>query len=187
MLLAVLDLSTRQLTVASAGNPYPFLLRNGRAEEIAVSGIPQGVVKDTRYDAESLDLELGDVVVLISDGILECQNKEQQAFGGKRLRDVLTCLPQDASAQDISSAILDATDEFSRHTSAPEDDRSLLVLKVTDDAWPDYSGFRSFTEHLSIRGLEQRHFGIVFLQHCRKSRPLVWLAHSICKIMQNMV
>lgn len=99
-----------------------------------MSGIPQGVVKDTRYDAESLDLELGDVVVLISDGILECQNKEQEAFGGKRLRDVLTSLPQDASAQDISSAILDATDEFSRHTSAPEDDRSLLALKVTDDA-----------------------------------------------------
>lgn len=130
MLFAVLDSGTRQLTLANAGNPYPFLLRNGRIEEIAVLGTPLGLLKGTRYEAVSLNLQLSDIVVFVSDGILEYQNREQEASGARRLVAVLTSLPQDASAEDISSTILGATDEFSCHTSAPHDDRSLIVLRL---------------------------------------------------------
>jgi len=139
MLFAVLDPDTRQLTLANAGNPYPFLLRSGRVEEIAVAGIPLGLLKGTRYDAVSLDLRLGDAVVFASDGILECQNREQEAFGAGRLAAVLTSLPQDATAKDISSAILAATDEFSHDTPLQNDDRSLIVVRMTEDLRSDFS------------------------------------------------
>src|SRR5262250_1946683 len=140
MLFGVLDTRTHQLTLANAGNPYPFLLRDGGIEQIAISGIPLGLMRGTRYDAVSLDLQLGDILVFASDGILECQNTEQEAFGATRLGAVLSSLSQDTPAEDISSAILGATDEFIRHTSSPDDDRSLLVLKVTDESWEDFSG-----------------------------------------------
>ena len=133
MIFAVLDPFTRQLTLANAGNPYPFLMRKGRIEEITVSGIPLGRNESTRYEAASLDLEPADIVVFASDGILECQNREQEAFGASRLGTVLISLPQGASANDISSAILSATDEFSGDPSFPDDDRSLIVLRVTDE------------------------------------------------------
>jgi sigma-B regulation protein RsbU (phosphoserine phosphatase) len=139
MLFAVLDPCTRQLTLANAGNPYPFLIRNGRIEEIPVSGIPLGLMEGTRYEAVSLDLQLGDIVVFVSDGILECQNGQQEAFGAGRLAAVLTSLPQDDSAEDISSAILDATGVFSCNASALRDDRSLIVLRVTDELRADFS------------------------------------------------
>jgi len=139
MLFAVLDPNTRQLTLANAGNPYPFLLRSGRVEEIAVAGIPLGLLEGTRYDAVSLDLRLGDVVVFVSDGILECQNREQEAFGAGRLAAVLTSLPQDAPAKDFSSAMLDATDEFGHETPVQNDDRSLIVLRVTGELRADFS------------------------------------------------
>lgn len=137
MLFAVLDSGTRQLTLANAGNPYPFLIRKGRIEEIAVAGIPLGLMEGTRYEAVSLDLHLDDIVVFVSDGILECQNTEQEAFGASRLFTVLASLPQNASAEDISSAILGATDEFGRSASAPHDDRSLIVFRMTDKFSPD--------------------------------------------------
>ena len=140
MLFAVLDPGTRQLTLANAGNPYPLLLRGGRVDEIPVAGIPLGLMEGTRYDAVSVDLRLGDVVVFASDGILECQNREQESFGAGRLADVLTSLPQDAPAKHISSAILCATDEFSRDTPVQCDDRSLIVLRVTDELRADFSG-----------------------------------------------
>jgi sigma-B regulation protein RsbU (phosphoserine phosphatase) len=138
MLFAVLDSNTRQLTLANSGNPYPFLLRNGKIEEVEVSGIPLGLLEDTRYEAVSLDLQLGDIVVFVSDGILECQNKEQEAFGARRLAAVLSSLPRNASAEDISSAILDATGVFSYDASALRDDRSLIALRLTDKSSPDY-------------------------------------------------
>jgi len=132
MLFAVLDRGAQQLALANAGNPYPLLLRGGGVEEIPVSGIPLGLMEGTRYDAVSLDLRLGDVVVFASDGILECQNREQEAFGTGRLVELLTSIPKDAPAKDVSSAILEATDEFSHDAPVQNDDRSLIVLRVTD-------------------------------------------------------
>lgn len=140
MLFAVLDSGTRQLRLANAGSPYPFLVRKGRIEEIAVSGVPVGLIEGTRYDAVSLDLQLGDIVVFASDGILECQNAEQEAFDASRLGALLGTLPQDASAEDICTAILSARDELNRDPSSPDDDRSLIVLRVTDEPSADFPG-----------------------------------------------
>ena len=86
----------------------------------------------------SLDLQLGDIVVFASDGILECQNREQEVFGASRLGAVLASLPPEASAKDISTAILSATDEFSHDPSSPDDDRSLIVLRLTDEPSADF-------------------------------------------------
>ena len=132
MLFAVFDSNTRQLTIANAGSPYPFLMRKGRIDEIPLSGIPLGLLEGTRYEPVSLEVQSGDTVVFVSDGILECQCSRNEAFGAKRLAAVVTSLREDASAQEISSAILSATDVFSGQTSALHDDRSLIILRVTE-------------------------------------------------------
>ena len=139
MHFGVLDQRTRRLTLANAGNPYPLMLRKARVDEITVSGIPLGLIEGTQYDSVSLDLQRGDVIVLASDGILECRNEEEEAFGRRRLAKVLTSLPQETLAENICSAILGATNEFSGHASAPDDDRALLVLRVSDDPRADFS------------------------------------------------
>lgn len=139
MLFAVFDSSARQLTIANAGNPYPLLVHKGRIEEIPLTGIPLGLMAGTKYEPVSLDLQSGDTFVFVSDGILECQNSKHEAFGTERLAAVLTSLPSDASADEISSAILSATDVFSGQASAQHDDRSLVVLRVTEDSSSDPS------------------------------------------------
>lgn len=140
MLFAVFDLSAQQLTIANAGNPYPFLVRKGRIEEIPLSGIPLGLMAGTRYEPVSLDLLPGDTVVFVSDGIVECQGSKHEAFGTERLTAVLTSLPSGASAKEISSAILSATDVFGGESSAMHDDRSLIVLTATEESSPGVTG-----------------------------------------------
>ena len=139
MLFAVFDSDAWQLTIANAGSPYPLLVRKGRIEEIPLSGIPLGLMAATRYEPASLEVQRGDTVVLVSDGILECQNSKNEAFGTERLAGVLASLPPEASAEEISSAILSATDVFSGQASAQHDDRSLIVLRVTEDSPADPS------------------------------------------------
>ena len=139
MLFAVLESNVRQLTIANAGNPYPLLVHKGRIEEIPLTGIPLGLMAGTKYEPVSLDLQSGDTIVFVSDGILECQNSKHEAFGTERLAAVLTSLPSDASAAEISSAILSATDVFSGQASAQHDDPSLIVLRVTEDSPADPS------------------------------------------------
>ena len=93
----------------------------------------------TRYEPVSLDVQSGDTVVFVSDGVLECESSNHEAFGTERLAAVLTSLPSDASAQEISFSILSVTDVFSGQASAPHDDRSLIVLRVVEDSSRDLS------------------------------------------------
>ena len=139
MLFAVLDSTARRLIIANAGNPYPLLMRKGKIEEIPVSGIPLGLMAGTRYEPVSLDVQLGDTVIFVSDGILECQSSKHEAFGAERLAAVLVSLPSNASAEEISSAILNGTDAFSGQSCALHDDRSLIVLRATEESSPDRS------------------------------------------------
>lgn len=145
MLFAVFDAGSRQLTIANAGNPYPLLLRNGRVEEIPVSGIPLGIVGCNRYEPVSLKLQVNDVVVFASDGIVECESRKDELFGDKHLEAALASLPPDVSAEGIVSAILDETDAFSGRPSVPHDDRSLVVLRVTENLPTDFTGFPRWT------------------------------------------
>jgi sigma-B regulation protein RsbU (phosphoserine phosphatase) len=101
--------------------------------------VPLGLFEDIRYDSFSLDLQPGDVLVFASDGILECENVEQEAFGARGLGALLNSLPEETSAENVCSAILSATNEFAHNSSAPDDDRSMLVLRVLNDTRADFS------------------------------------------------
>jgi len=133
MLFAVYDAKSRQLTLANAGVPYPVLLRDGKAQQVLLSGIPLGLLPGTQYDTLSLDLHPADVIVFTSDGILECEGHGQEAFGAGRLAATLVSLSSGPSSEQICSAILWATDEFSDGAHASHDDRSVLVLRVTGE------------------------------------------------------
>jgi sigma-B regulation protein RsbU (phosphoserine phosphatase) len=139
MAFAVYDAGERRLTLANAGAPYPILLRDGKVEQIRASGVPLGLFPDTQYDEVVVDLQPADIVLFASDGILETENAEQQEFGLKRLCGVLGTVSPVDSPKEICDKILDATDAFGGGGLAPSDDRTLLVLRVTDHTSNDFS------------------------------------------------
>jgi sigma-B regulation protein RsbU (phosphoserine phosphatase) len=139
MLFAVYDASTRKITLANAGGPYPLLVRDGQVRAIRLEGVPLGLIPDTQYDETTIDLVPGDVVLFASDGILESANAAQEEFGPERLTVLLSAISQGDSARDIAEQILAATDGHSGTGIAPHDDRTLVVLRVTDDTSSDFS------------------------------------------------
>jgi len=139
MSFAIYDAPTRRLTLANAGGPYPLLVRSGRVELIRLEGVPLGLLPETKYDESTVDLQPGDVVLFASDGILESVNADQEEFGLERLTVLLSGLSQEHSASVIAEQILQATDAHSGAGIPPHDDRTLLVLRVTDVAAPDFS------------------------------------------------
>jgi sigma-B regulation protein RsbU (phosphoserine phosphatase) len=139
MLFAVYDASTRKLTLANAGGPYPLLVRNGRVQAILLEGVPLGLIPDTQYDETTIDLEPGDVLVFASDGILESENPTREEFGPERLAALLSSISPLDSAREIADRILAETDTHSGVDVAPHDDRTLVVLRVTDDTSSDFS------------------------------------------------
>jgi sigma-B regulation protein RsbU (phosphoserine phosphatase) len=140
MLFAVYDAPNRRLTLANAGCPYPLLLRDGEVRELHLEGVPLGLFRGTQYDEQTYDLVPGDVVLFASDGIVESDNSLGEDFGAERLAEILASVSPEDSARAIADKIFAATDVHSGPGWAPHDDRTLLVLRVTDEPSADFSG-----------------------------------------------
>ncbi len=129
MTFAVWDGAARTLTIANSGLPHPYHLVAGEVREIAVHGVPLGVLACHTYDEVTLTLQPGEAVVFCSDGIEECRNGQSEELGSERVREVLRSLAG-ATASEIAQGLLDTT---RRHSGPAEiyDDRTIVVLKAS--------------------------------------------------------
>jgi serine phosphatase RsbU (regulator of sigma subunit) len=67
-----LDLRTASLTLVNAGHVAPYLARAGGIERIELlRGVPLGLFPDAEYQSTDLQLEPGDRLVIVTDGMLE--------------------------------------------------------------------------------------------------------------------
>jgi hypothetical protein len=65
----LLNLKTRQLTLARAGHPYPILLRKGEPpQQLQTRGSLLGVFEGAEFVQQSVQLQAGDRLLLYSDG-----------------------------------------------------------------------------------------------------------------------
>ncbi|MBR9973965.1 MAG: SpoIIE family protein phosphatase [Bacteroidetes bacterium] len=129
---ATLDEHTLEMRFTNAGLPKPLLVRNGEAFLIEWSEngshYPLGMVEETVYHEECLQLQEGDVLVLYTDGIIEGTGSNGEEFGIRRLRDTVTATATHA-AQDILFQII--TEAQRHHGGADQgDDVTLMVLRV---------------------------------------------------------
>jgi sigma-B regulation protein RsbU (phosphoserine phosphatase) len=139
MQFAVYDAALRELTIANAGGTLPLLIRNRDVTEINVAGMPLGLLPEAEYDEVRLTLVPGDVVVFASDGIHESMNKEQEEYGIDRLKELLSTVSSADPGYKVAQRIVKATDEHTGPGRQAHDDRTLVILRVTDDAEADFS------------------------------------------------
>jgi hypothetical protein len=88
--------SDGSLTIANAGHLAPY--RNG--EEIAsVPGLPLGIDAHARWTEMHVELEAGDRILWVSDGVVEARNRKHDLLGFERVRKLAT-----QSASEIAQA-----------------------------------------------------------------------------------
>ena len=139
MQFAIYDAALRELAIANAGGTLPLLVRNGEVTEINVTGMPLGLLPEAEYEDQTLTLIPGDVVVFASDGIHESMNPEQEEFGIDRLKLLLSTVAPADPGYTVAQRIVKATDEHAGPGRPPHDDRTLLILRVTEDSESDFS------------------------------------------------
>jgi Stage II sporulation protein E (SpoIIE) len=92
--------------VINAGHPLPRLVRGGRVEPVGLDAdLPLGVDPETIYRVQPLQLEPGDRLVLLSDGILEAAPEDGLAYGASRLDEVLRT-SQDVSPYEVTRLVV---------------------------------------------------------------------------------
>ncbi len=128
------------LRLVSAGHnpPLYYSSETGKAVYLELEGAPVGLSMLERdvlaevLEEREMEMKVGDVIMLYSDGITEATNLQGEQFGEGRLRKLfLSLASRGASAEEIKDEILDKLSEFTR--GAPQsDDITLLIIRRTE-------------------------------------------------------
>jgi len=86
------------LTIANAGHLPPYM--NG-AEITFPGSLPLGLTETATYEQTSLQMTVGDAIVLLTDGIAEAHNDQRVLLGFTRIESMLTA---GATARNIAEA-----------------------------------------------------------------------------------
>jgi len=131
VLAGILDVRSGALEYCSAGHDPPFLLPRGaralqRLQE--GGGPPLCAVDGFPYTPAVRQLEAGDALVLITDGITEAADPAGLLYGRPRLEALLSGLGAAASAAEVGEAIHRDVATFTGGAE-PSDDMAVLVLR----------------------------------------------------------
>lgn len=122
-----LDPGTGEATLANAGYPYPLVLADGHIAEIDLPGFPLGRGPAHPFPEKPFHLPPGGVLLLCSDGLFEGLDRNGNAYGFDRAREVLQAMGR-RPALEIVDALLN---DCRRHlgTERPPDDVTIVVVK----------------------------------------------------------
>jgi adenylate cyclase len=126
MLLGILDLTTGEVRMVSAGHEDPLLLAaDGTVTRVRLEGGPPFCITDYDYPLETLKLKSGETLVLVTDGVTEAQNGEGKLFGsGQILSDYK---PKSGGAVETCEAIRLQVRRFEADAEATDD---LTVMAI---------------------------------------------------------
>lgn len=124
----VLDTNSLTLRFANAGHPYPILRRGPRLHEIELGGLPLGGRPDTHYGEQSVQLEPGDQLFLLSDGLIEERNGGREMYGYERLCPAI--LATDPTDPELALEALWQSVVAFRGTTEQADDITVVVLQA---------------------------------------------------------
>lgn len=114
---------------ASAGH-LPTILQKagGRIDEIEGMGIPLGIFHDNVYASQSIPFEIGDRMLLYTDGIIETMTSDDTMFNLTGLKRFLKIsLDKKYSSLETVAGLLNEIEVFSENKPAA-DDRTVIIV-----------------------------------------------------------
>ena len=134
LFMARLDPGKKSLAYVSAGHPPAYVIdRAGKVKcELPRTGLPLGRRPNTIYEESPvIDLESGDLVVLLTDGIEEAAAPDETLFGIDRAMEVIRAHRMEPP-REIVKALYEAVQAFAG--KGPQlDDVTAIIIRVDGD------------------------------------------------------
>ena len=110
----------------TATGEWSFLLDSTPYSKDIVD-LPLGMIRGTAYSQTAVQLEMGDLLLLYTDGINESCDESGEQLGMEGLLSVARGLPVDSAAA-AGHALLSAVNRF-RGSAPPADDETVVALE----------------------------------------------------------
>ena len=126
---AMLNIYGNNLKVLNAGMPPVYYYKNITREIVELGGhnLPLGAMHKDIYTADKIEMNHGDVILLLSDGFPELQNDQSEQYGYARLVGILSKIAV-KNADEIISELKNEVSNWT--TKEPDDDITFVVIKV---------------------------------------------------------
>lgn len=128
--IAVVDTLRGTMELNNAGHPPTYLLRGGKVDEILLAAPPLGALGGA-YARQVVALEPGDIVVWLSDGLIEAADEAGEPFGYERVRAALA--GESGSAAEVRDRLLARLAAHTDGHPAP-DDKTMVVMSYRLEA-----------------------------------------------------
>ena len=130
MCMTMLKINKDKLIMSAAGMPPIMIYKSDErnASEEVIKGMPLGTFDNYPYDIRKMDLNKGDTILLMSDGLPELQNKKGEQFGYQKVRNIF-----ENNAQSFPEEIIEKLKNEGSAWSGdqePDDDITFVVIKV---------------------------------------------------------
>ncbi len=130
MALTCVQISNNKIVTTNAGMPPLIIYRKNSQtiEEVAISNMPLGALKEVVYDVRELKIERGDTLLMMSDGFAELKNDKKEIYGYKRARNSF----EESAMREPEEIVTYLSEEGKRWTNDKEleDDVTFVVIKV---------------------------------------------------------
>jgi serine phosphatase RsbU (regulator of sigma subunit) len=129
MSLNVAHIKGAELVLSSAGMPPYFIYRAQEqiTEEIMLPGIPLGSFSKVEYDQYTTQLNSGDILAIISDGLAEAPNPQGDLFDYAQIQLVMNKNAH-LDAQGLIDVLMQKADEWLAGAHNP-DDITIVIIK----------------------------------------------------------
>lgn len=128
LFIAELDPTAGTLEYINAGHNPPLIGRmDGTVEKLDSGGFPLGIIPMANYETGRLQLNIGEALVVYSDGVSEANNLTGDEYGLDRLSEVVS-KNLNRSASGIRDKVESSLSEFTQ-TAPVGDDITLVIVK----------------------------------------------------------
>jgi len=127
LLVTQFDPHARQLRTANAGMIAPLLLAPDKCTYVPCYGPPLGVVPTVSFAEQTLDLDPGQIIVFVSDGIVEARNRVGELWGFERLEQTL-CAVSSCEPRAVVEHVRGELTQFTGDVEAA-DDMTVIALQ----------------------------------------------------------
>lgn len=131
---AILDCRSNTITYANCGHEPTLLLRDGTSRDLNVGGLVLGVMPETRYSIETIELRDKDCLIFYTDGLIDAVDFEGRLWTrDQMIRAAQKCVT--CCADHIAKNVLRYRRRFVG--LAPQlDDTSMIVVRVGSRSEP---------------------------------------------------
>jgi len=130
MSFSYLKIDRNKLEIASAGMPPVFYhhKETNQVEEIIIKGMPLGAMRNASYNTVEMELKIGDTILLLTDGLPEQMNPNEEMFDYSRVKKHFNEII-DNSPNGIIEKLVEAGDSW-MNGRVQDDDITFVVIKV---------------------------------------------------------